>query len=89
MSRIGGLLQSIVNLRRLGGGSFWRGAAYLGAGVMLVLIFLAMLPVLLVSLLPDWLVALVGLLLMLAVLGGVVYLGAAGYKRIESLIRSG
>jgi len=56
---------------------------------MLVLIFLAMLPVLLVSLLPDWLVALVGLLLMLAVLGGVVYLGAAGYKRIESLIRSG
>ena len=89
MSRSGGLLQSIVNVRRLGNGSFWRGVAYLVASLMIVLTFLAMLPVLLALVLPDWMVLLVSLLLSLAILGGVIYLGAAGYKKIRSLIRSG
>lgn len=88
MSRIESILRNLFNIWRLGGGSFWRGLAFFVFGAVAVLSAIALLPALVLALLPDWLVTFVQLLLNLAILGGVVYVGAISYRKIKSLLRS-
>lgn len=77
-------LQSLVHIRKLGGGSFWRGAAYLSLGLLLI-------PILLLFgllLLPPVVRQVIGLLFLLAVVGVVGYVVAIVYARVQNIMNS-
>lgn len=84
MGRLLNALRSLVQVRELGGGSFWRGAAYILVGI-------ALLPFLLLFgwlLLPPIVRQAITLLLAVVVLGIVGYAIAIVYARAQRIIDS-
>ena len=84
MGRVLNVLRSLVRIRELGGGSFWRGAAYLSLGLLLV-------PVLLLFgwlLLPPVVRQALNLLFALVVLGGIAYAVAVVYAKVQDAVDS-
>lgn len=84
MGRVLSVLRSLVRVRDLGGGSFWRGALYLSLGLLLLPLAL------LVGwlLLPPIVRQVLNVAFALVVLGGIAYAVAIVYARVQDVVDS-